>query len=105
MTSTAASVALWRNGFLGSLGIGRRALRDVTRATAPARDLAANATIRIADPLRCQVRCVSGLLWLTHDGDRKDLILGPGEQYLADRSSTLLAHALQASRLELIWRD
>ena len=32
-----------------------------------------------------QVRCASGSLWITHDGDPKDVILVAGEHYRAER--------------------
>jgi hypothetical protein len=85
--------------------MGRQGQREAIGATTHPRDLAAHATIRIADPIRCTVTCLTGLLWLTHDGDPKDLILKPGEQYRADRRSMLLVHALEESRLELMSVD
>ena len=85
--------------------MGRQEPREAIGATTHPRDLAAHATIRIADPPGYNVTCLTGLLWLTHDGDPKDLILQPGEQYQADRRSTLLVHALQDSGLALMSAD
>lgn len=105
MTSTATSLALFRTRLFGGLGIGRQGQREAIGAATQIRDLAAHATIRIADPVGCTVTCLSGVLWLTHDGDPKDLILKPGEQYRADRRSMLLVQALEESRLELTSAD
>jgi hypothetical protein len=46
-----------------------------------------------------------GLLWLTHDGEPKDLILEPAERYRADRRSMLLVQALEEPRVELVSAD
>jgi hypothetical protein len=51
------------------------------------------------------VRCVSGSLWLTHDGDPKDVILHAREGYRAEREDALHIFALQASVLEIEFED
>ena len=104
MISTVSALALSCDALFGFLGMRRERPRERVGAGAP-QLLAATETLRIDEPLRCNVTCLSGLLWLTHDGDPKDLILRPGEQYRATRRSTLLVHALQDSRLALMRSD
>ena len=55
--------------------------------------------LRLAHPLGRQVRCESGTLWLTFDGDSRDVILEAGDSLLCDRDSMLLVQALAAATL------
>jgi hypothetical protein len=43
------------------------------------------------------VACVSGSLWITHDGDVKDIFIEAGDTYRSDRASRMLVHGLAAS--------
>jgi hypothetical protein len=47
------------------------------------------------------VRCTDGSVWITHDGDPKDVVLGPGESYSAPRPGSMLVHALRPSAVEM----
>jgi hypothetical protein len=47
------------------------------------------------------VRCTAGSVWITHDGDPKDVVLGPGESYDAPRPAAMLLHALQPCAIEM----
>jgi hypothetical protein len=51
------------------------------------------------------IRCASGSLWITHDGDPKDVILVPGESYRAEREDAMHVFALQDSVLEIEFAD
>jgi hypothetical protein len=51
------------------------------------------------------VKCVSGSLWVTLDGDPKDLILVPGESYRAEREDAMHLFALQPCVLEIEFAD
>lgn len=51
------------------------------------------------------VRCAKGRLWLTHDGDPKDVILEPSQSYQAEREEPLRLHALQPCVLEIEFED
>lgn len=51
------------------------------------------------------VRCARGSIWITHDGDPKDVILVPGETYRAERTDALHLFALAPSVLELEFED
>jgi len=60
-----------------------------------------DATLTVARPLRCEVHCVLGTLWITHDGDPKDIVIEAGHSYRADRNARMLISALEASRYVL----
>lgn len=51
------------------------------------------------------VRCAEGSVWITHDGDPKDVILSRGETYRAERQDPMHLYALQACVLEIEFAD
>lgn len=51
------------------------------------------------------VRCAAGSLWLTHDGDPKDVVLGADQSYQAEREAPLRVHALQPCVVEIEFED
>ena len=51
------------------------------------------------------VRCSRGSVWITHDGDPKDVILEGGETYRAVRTDALHLFALVPSVLEIEFED
>ena len=51
------------------------------------------------------VCCTSGSLWITQDGDPKDIILAPGEHYWAERPDAMHIFALQPCVLEIQFDD
>jgi hypothetical protein len=51
------------------------------------------------------VVCASGSLWITHDGDPKDVIVSAGEQYRAAREDAMHLFALQPCVLEIQFDD
>ena len=51
------------------------------------------------------VRCGSGSVWITHDGDPKDVILAGGETYRSERTDALHLFALTPSVLEIEFED
>jgi hypothetical protein len=52
-----------------------------------------------------QVHLASGGLWITHDGDCKDVILSAGETHRADRCGAMHLFAMQDCVLELEFED
>lgn len=48
-----------------------------------------------------QVRCKRGRLWITHDGDPKDVVLDPDETYTAERGARMTLHAMQPCEMEM----
>ena len=51
-------------------------------------------TIEITQPLRYQLVCSQGTLWITHDGCPADHIVEQGQRYQAASGSRMLMHAL-----------
>lgn len=51
------------------------------------------------------VRCSSGSLWITHDGDPRDVIVDAQGSYRADRESAMHVFALQHCVLEIEFED
>jgi hypothetical protein len=47
------------------------------------------------------IRCVQGELWLTHDGDTKDVFLKEGDTHSVDNVRRLMLYALEPSGFEL----
>ena len=52
-----------------------------------------------------QVHCSSGSVWITHDGDCKDIILVARESYRAEREEAMHLFALEPSVVELEFAD
>jgi len=48
-----------------------------------------------------QLRCVEGSVWLTLDGDARDVFLSPGDRFVVDRDGVTLLHALAPTRLQV----
>jgi hypothetical protein len=61
------------------------------------RRLPRDAVLRVERPLRRTVRCIDGCVWITFDGDRRDVILDAGSEHRCDRGTTLIIQALGAS--------
>lgn len=50
---------------------------------------------------RMVLHCRSGALWITHDGDPRDVILDENESYLVERQDRMTVHGLRGSGLEI----
>lgn len=58
---------------------------------------------RVRTPEGKRVECLSGVLWLTQDGDRRDIVLEAGEAFVFDRDDgDALVSALAESRYLLL---
>ncbi len=66
------------------------------RVSAP-RTLTKGQTFGMACAFGSSIECLAGKLWITHDGDPKDIELEPGRCYVVDRRSKMLVHALSDS--------
>jgi hypothetical protein len=51
------------------------------------------------------IRCATGSLWITHDGDPKDVILAAQESYRAEREEAMHVFALQPCVVEIEFED
>jgi hypothetical protein len=56
-------------------------------------------TLHICDSAGARIRCLTGKLWITQEGDSRDNIIGPGQTFVLDRRGLTLVHALRASRV------
>ena len=68
---------------------------------APPLRLRRQAIFAVEHPLGKQLRCIVGALWVTHDGDPKDILVTVGEIYRVDRCARMLVAALEDSELEI----
>jgi DUF2917 family protein len=56
----------------------------------------------VAHPMHRKIECLHGSVWITHDGDPRDVVLEGGQSYLADRDTRMLIQALENAELRLI---
>ena len=67
--------------------------------------LQAGATLKLVRPLGWVIECEEGSLWMTHDGDPKDILLEAGQRHVCERPSRMLVHAMGDSVLRLVASD
>jgi hypothetical protein len=51
------------------------------------------------------VYCLSGMLWLTQDGDSRDHVLGPGGMFRFERPGRVVVAALKRSHMVVTSRE
>ena len=73
---------------------------DLQRA-APLRSVARRQCAALGHIEGCTVTCISGSVWLTHDGDCKDVVLARGESHTVDRNTRVLAQGLEDTVLRI----
>lgn len=47
------------------------------------------------------IDCVQGCLWITQDGDPRDVVLEAGQRFAVDRGQRTLVHALEPARVRV----
>ena len=52
-----------------------------------------------------RIECTEGAVWLTHDGDCRDVVLEAGQSHMVDRDSRLVIYALSWSAVRLASAD
>jgi hypothetical protein len=57
--------------------------------------LAKGAMLRVDRPLDVVVQCSHGSVWVTHDGDPKDVVLEAGESYRSRSPARMIVQALE----------
>ena len=68
----------------------------------PERHIAAGSTLRVAQPEGTEVVCLTGTLWITHDGEDGDHIVVAGKPYVARHDGLMLMHAMSPSHCLVI---
>ncbi|MBC8106371.1 MAG: DUF2917 domain-containing protein [Anaerolineae bacterium] len=63
--------------------------------------LANGAVATFADCTSLQIRAIDGQLWITQEGDARDVIVRPGMSYLSNRRGKLVVQALDRSVIEV----
>jgi len=76
--------------------------RPVASAGPSSQSLHKTATLVVRNPMGVTVECIRGSLWLTHDGDCKDIILEAGQRYSSATRARLLVHALDTAQVRLV---
>ena len=59
---------------------------------------------RIADGKGHKVLCLRGAIWLTQEGDRRDIVLTAGESFTLDRAGLAVLYALSAASATILSR-
>ena len=57
---------------------------------------------RVHRPVGRRVECLTGTLWVTQDGDSRDIVLEPGDSFTFDHRGDALISALDDSRFLLL---
>lgn len=52
-----------------------------------------------------EVRCFSGALWVTQEGDFEDHFLDPGEKFVINREGLIVVQALEDARVGIEQED
>lgn len=73
--------------------------RLLVQSPADTQPLQKGAILVVLNPLHHCVKCLHGSVWITHDGDPKDIILDGGQSYQAERDSRMLVYALTEASL------
>jgi hypothetical protein len=55
----------------------------------------------VSHPRGQRIDCVRGSLWLTFDGERRDVVLDAGQSHTAESDSRLLVYGLEAAELRI----
>jgi len=66
--------------------------------------LDADSSLRIEHAAILEIECLSGVLWITREGDIYDRFIGPGESFNPSGRGVTLASALQRSLVRVIER-
>jgi hypothetical protein len=62
------------------------------------------ATLRVEPGTRVEIACLSGVVWITHAGDVRDLFLAPGESLVSPLRGVTLVTALEPATVRVLDR-
>lgn len=65
------------------------------------RNVAHRACLDMGNAEGLTISCIRGAVWLTHDGDCKDVVLQAGESHAITRRERLIAQGLEDSILQV----
>ena len=57
--------------------------------------------VLVRDGLGARVICMSGVVWITQEGDLRDTVLHGGGSFVLDRHGVALITAIQTSRIRV----
>lgn len=64
--------------------------------------VARNQIREVAHPLGVTIECLEGSVWVTLDGDSRDVVLDAGQSFTVDRNQRTLLMALEDARVRRI---
>ena len=64
-------------------------------------ELKAGQVITLDDAIGASVQARLGSVWITEEGDVRDIVLGPGEQRVIKRAGRTLIQAMQTSWISI----
>ena len=67
----------------------------------PVQTIDKGAILVVLQPAGKTVTCVRGSLWITQDGDPKDVVISAGDRYTLVRAGRMLVSGLEASSVML----
>lgn len=56
----------------------------------------------LADARGARIACAEGILWITQDADRRDIVLRPGESFVVDRDAKVIVNAPSGAAFALV---
>ena len=68
-------------------------------STRPALALPRRSCLDLGNAQGLTITCVRGSIWLTHDGDPKDVVLEAGQSHTVTRAARLIAQGLEDAEL------
>ena len=63
--------------------------------------LKARSIYRIEDGAGALIECLSGVLWITQNGDHRDITLEDGQRFWLDRDGLAIVYGLEAARFRV----
>ena len=73
----------------------------ISSAGRTVQELAKNGTITVLQPQGTVMECLEGCVWITLDGDVRDVVLEAGHSFRPDHNKRTLIHALESSRVRV----
>lgn len=67
--------------------------------------LAKNSMLTVLQPQGRVIECLEGCVWITQDGDVRDVVIAGGQSFCPDRSQRTLIHAFEPSRVRVVQVD